>query len=57
MTPTNQPLGEPHYTDEEMHNEDVAHEHSDVSFRTLLASGGAILALVAFSAALMYGLS
>ena len=56
MTPTNHPLDEHHYTDEEMHNEDVAYEHSDVSFRTLLASGGAILALFAFSAALMYGL-
>jgi hypothetical protein len=56
MTSTDRPLGEHHYTDEEMHNEDVAYEHSDVTMQTILAYGTAILALVAFSAALMYGL-
>jgi hypothetical protein len=57
MTSTDQPF-EPghHYTDEEMHNLDVAHEHSDVSIRTLLAFGAAILVMIAISAALMYGL-
>jgi hypothetical protein len=56
MTSTDRPLGEHHYTDEEMHNEDVAHEHSDVTMHTILAYGAAILALVAISAGLMYGL-
>jgi hypothetical protein len=56
MTSTNQPLGEHHYTDEEMHNEDVAYEHSDVAISTLVAYGVALLALVAISAGLMYGL-
>jgi len=56
MTSTDEPLGAHHYTDDEMHNEDVAHEHSDVSFRTVLASGTALLAVVAVSALLMYGL-
>jgi hypothetical protein len=58
MTSTDRPIGggTHHYTDEEMHNEDVAHEHSDVSFRTVLAFGGAMAVMVAVSAALMYGL-
>jgi F0F1-type ATP synthase membrane subunit c/vacuolar-type H+-ATPase subunit K len=57
MTATNQPLGsEHHYTDEEMHNEAVAHEHGDVNFRTVLAFGAAILVVVAISSGLMYGL-
>ena len=56
MTPTDRPLGAHHYTDEEMHNEAVAHEHSDVNVRTLLSFAAALLVLVAISAALMYGL-
>jgi hypothetical protein len=57
MTPTDQPLGgEHHYTDEEMHNEDVAHEHGDVNVRSVIAFGIAILVTVGFAAALMYAL-
>jgi len=57
MTATNQPLGGGHhYTDEEMHNEDVAHEHGDVNPRTVIVYGIAMLVVIAFSAALMYGL-
>jgi hypothetical protein len=56
MTPTDQPHGGHHYTDEEMHNEEVAHEHGEVDIRTVLGFGVAILAVVAFSAALTYGL-
>lgn len=56
MTPTDQPLGGHHYTDDEMHNEAVAHEHSDVNVRTLLSFAAALLAVVAIAAALMYGL-
>jgi len=56
MTSTDQPLGEHHYTDEEMHNEDVAYEHSDVAISTLVAYAVALLALVAISAGLVYGL-
>ena len=56
MTSTDRPLGEHHYTDEEMHNEDVAYEHSDVTIQTIVAYGVALLTLVAISAALVYGL-
>ncbi len=56
MTSTNQPPVGHHYTDEEMHNQDVAHEHSDVNIRTLLAFAAALAAVVAVSAGLMYGL-
>ena len=57
MTATDQPLGSGHhYSDEEMHNEDVGHEHGDVNVRTVIAFGIAILVVVALSSALMYGL-
>ena len=57
MTATDPPLGSGHhYTDEEMHNEDVAHEHGDVNIRTIIGFGIAILVVVAVSSALMYGL-
>ena len=57
MTSINHPVGSGHhYTDEEMHNVDVAHEHSDVNIRTLLAFGAALVAVVAVAAGLMYGL-
>lgn len=55
MTPTDEPLGAHHYTDDEMHNEDVAHELTDANVRTVLAFGAGILATVAVSAILMYG--
>ncbi len=57
MTATDQPLGGGHhYTDEEMHNEDVAHEHGDVNPRTVITFGIAMLVVIALSSALMYGL-
>ena len=57
MTPTNDGRADHHhYTDDEMHNEDVAYEHSDVQIGTLLAFGGGLLAIVAVAALLMYGL-
>jgi hypothetical protein len=37
-----------------MHNEDVAHEHSDVEIRTVLAFGGGLVAVVAVCAVLMW---
>ena len=40
MTPTDPDRGAHHYSDAEMHNEDVAHEHSDINIRTVLAFGG-----------------
>jgi hypothetical protein len=55
MTSTDEPLGAHHYTDDEMHNEDVAHELTDANVRTVLAFGAGILATVAVSALLMYG--
>ena len=55
MTSTDEPLGAHHYTDDEMHNEDVAHELTDANVRTVLAFGAGILATVAFSALLMLG--
>ena len=57
MTATDQPLGSGHhYTDEEMHNEDVAHEHGDVNVRTVIAFGIVMLVVIGLSSALMYGL-
>ena len=55
MTSTDEPLGPHHYTDDEMHNEDVAHELTDANVRTVLAFGAGILATIAVSALLMYG--
>ena len=56
MTSTDQPRGGHQYSDEEMHNEAVAHEHSDVNVRTILAFAGALTLVVAVAAGLMYGL-
>ena len=52
MTPTND--SPHHYTDAEMHNEDVAHEHSDINIRTVLAFGAGMAAVVIGSALLMW---
>ena len=54
MTPTDPSAH--HYTDEEMHNEDVAYEHVDVNIRTLVSFAIGLLLLVAVSALLMRGL-
>ena len=44
-----------HYTPEEMHNLDVAHEHGDVSIRSVLAYAGALATIIAAVFGLMYG--
>src|SRR5262245_1612241 len=47
----------PHqYTDEEMHNVDVAHEHGDINVRMIVMSGVSLFAVAAFSALAMLGL-
>ena len=51
MTPTDP--GAHHYSEAELHNEDVAHEHSDVNIRTVLAFGAGMAALVIGAALLM----
>jgi hypothetical protein len=51
MTPTDP--GPHHYSGAELHNEDVAHEHSDVNIRTILAFGAGMAAVVIGSALLM----
>lgn len=43
-----------HHSAAEMHNEDVAHEHSDVEFSTILAFGGGLVVVVAVSFVLMW---
>lgn len=43
-----------HYTDAEMHNEDVAHEHSDVNIQTLLAFTAGLAVVVTVAALLMW---
>jgi hypothetical protein len=45
-----------HYTDAEMHNDDVAHEHSDINIRTVLTFGAGLAVVVITAAALMYAL-
>jgi hypothetical protein len=56
MTSTDEPLPHHHYTDEEMHNVDVAHEHGDVNIRAVIAFAAALALVVAIAAGLMYGL-
>lgn len=56
MTRTDQPLPRHHYTDEEMHNVDMAHEHSDANVRALLAFAATMTLVVALSAGLMLAL-
>ena len=43
-----------HYSDAEMHNDDVAHEHSDVSIQSVLAFGAGMVVIVIVAAVLMY---
>jgi hypothetical protein len=43
-----------HHSAAEMHNEDVAHEHSDVDIRTILAFGAGLVVVVAVSFVLMW---
>ncbi|MEX1129863.1 MAG: hypothetical protein WEB50_14935 [Vicinamibacterales bacterium] len=64
MTPTEhrppQPAGhhddEHLYDQEELHNEDVAHEHSDVNVRAILGFAGGLALVTALLAVAMYGL-
>jgi hypothetical protein len=54
MTSTNHASGDGHhYSDAEMHNDDVAHEHSDINIRRVLAFGAGMVVLVIVSAVLM----
>ena len=43
-----------HYTAAELHNEDVAHEHSDFNLRLILLSGVGIVVLMGISAVAMW---
>jgi hypothetical protein len=52
MTPTDR--GAHHYSDAEMHNDDVAHEHSDINVRTVLAFAAGMAVVVAASALLVW---
>lgn len=45
-----------HYTPEELHNEDVAHEHTDINIRAIVTFGVSLAVIVIAVAALMYGL-
>lgn len=57
MTGTDHPLGSGHhYTDDEMHNEDVGHEHGDVNVRSIIGFGIAMFVIIGIAAALMFGL-
>jgi hypothetical protein len=44
------------YDQEELHNEDVAHEHSDVNVRAILGFAGGLALVTAFLGVAMYGL-
>jgi hypothetical protein len=47
--------GHHHYTAEEMHNDDVAHEGSDVNLSAIIWSGIVLTVVCVFTAVLMYG--
>lgn len=48
--------GHHHYTPEELHNEDVAHEHSDVNIARISVYAVGLAAVMVIAFALMYGL-
>ena len=52
MKPTSASAGH-HHTPEEMHNDDVAHEHSDINIPALIWSGVVLAAVVVVTAGLM----
>jgi hypothetical protein len=52
MSSTNSPA----YSSDEMHNDDVAHEHSDINIRAVIASAVVIAVVCVVTAVLMYGL-
>src|SRR5262245_11835263 len=45
-----------HYTAEEMHNDDVAHEESDINLAALIWSAAILVGVMVGAAVLMYGL-
>jgi hypothetical protein len=45
-----------HYSPEELHNDDVAHEEADINIRALTLSAFALVVVVGFTAVLMWGL-
>jgi hypothetical protein len=53
MKPTSASGGH-HHTPEEMHNDDVAHEHSDINIPALIWSGVVLAAVVLVTAGLMF---
>ena len=55
MTPTKRDPHEPrhHYSDAELHNQDVAHEEADINIRTVLSFAVGMAVVVALSAGLM----
>jgi hypothetical protein len=44
------------YSQEDLHNEDVAHEHSDVNIRAILGSGIGLFAVLGVCALIVWGL-
>jgi hypothetical protein len=55
MTPTNRDphAARHHYSDAELHNQDVAHEEADINIRTVLTFAVGLAVVVAVSAGLM----
>jgi hypothetical protein len=53
MTPTNHAHGS-HHDPSELHNDDVAHEHSDINIRAVIMSTVVIVVVCVATAALMY---
>ena len=59
MTSTNHASpggGHHHYSDAEMHNEDVSHESSDINIRTIISFAVGLAVVVLVSAGLMYAM-
>jgi hypothetical protein len=54
MKPTEH--GHAHHSDAEMHNADVAHEHSDIDIRAILMSGVGLVVIGVAVALLMWGM-
>lgn len=48
--------GHHHYSDAEMHNEDVSHESSDINIRTIISFAVGLAVVVLVSAGLMYAM-
>jgi hypothetical protein len=56
MKPTEPHGGGHHHSPEELHNDDVAHEESDIDIQRLLVFSGGLAMVVAIVAVLMYGM-